>query len=807
MVMPFLVFSLLLASCGVGEEQPPADYDTEAGEGSDITDNDGNGPHDVRHQCVNGEKLGPACLDARDCITPGRCGFPPDGYGYDCWWSICRAVFIAPTDGDEEADIDHDQEDDLDSDPDSDGDILEEDSQSDGDDDLDPDETDAEELDWPDCVFCPKDTGLTCGEPPEPGEVATLFQQVGDNRPWRPGATNGEWLVFRYVSPDRADYAQLYGCNLLDKRLYLLLDNQHEILHLSMDGSLIVLWQGIADGSLRGNLLLGDLDTWEVVHESEVDGYETNRFPFVRYSYVAYTEDKTFPKEFAKFLHIYDMRNGQAASNPAFGVHHHRHDGKQILVTGFPESSSQAYMDGTWMAELPELNFRPLILTAADEYGTDFDGEWVVFHTLRNALPYRMWWYESMEIYLFNRRTRREIPLTDTPSRNERFAFIEYPYVGYTQNDFIVSGGVGPIEAVHLETGEQWNFANTHTEEVQVLRDRTIGMVNNGGSVQMIRFPEAGRIPDEFDCDDHNPCTDDYWWVSIPGCHYVNNHDRCDDADPNTPFNVCLDGSCTGLLLGADDTETEEIPAGGFWWGTDAVYESWREPGRVWEGPRRWLELPGFMIDKYEVTNGQYARCVEAGACAEPKRQRSGREMDYWGNAAYEDFPVLYVDWFEARNYCEWVGKRLPTEQEWTKAARGGGEPWIYPWGDESPLTTQHQYANVEIRFGEVDDAAPGGSFPEDVSPYGVYDLGGNVNEWTSSPWTPESLDAEARWGNDVVVVKGGSWRFGASWSLNDSHVDGRFPATPWSPSFFTGFRCVQGLEKQLDRTSPKKFH
>ena len=141
------------------------------------------------------------------------------------------------------------------------------------------------------------------------------------------------------------------------------------------------------------------------------------------------------------------------------------------------------------------------------------------------------------------------------------------------------------------------------------------------------------------------------------------------------------------------------------------------------EKPVHAVYLDAFWIDKYEVTNAQYKKCVDWGYCVAPQKNSSTRDS-YYGNPQYESYPVI-VSWDQAKNFCTRAGKRLPTEAECEKAARGTGER-IYPWGD----TFDKNLVNSLHRgFG---DTMPVGSFPNGASPYGVMDMAGNVSEWVA---------------------------------------------------------------------------
>ena len=176
---------------------------------------------------------------------------------------------------------------------------------------------------------------------------------------------------------------------------------------------------------------------------------------------------------------------------------------------------------------------------------------------------------------------------------------------------------------------------------------------------------------------------------------------------------------------------------------------------RADEKPQSSVHVDGFWVMRTEVTNGQYRRCVEAGACTAPNNAR-------WNDAVYADHPVTGVTWQQATAYAAWVGGRLPTEAEWEKACRGtaGG---IYPWGDGSPTE------NLANFFPNTGGTMPVGSYsPQGDSPYGVADIAGNVWEWTSSrpepyPYTagdrPEDPGAEGK-----RVLRGGAWYLGADY-------------------------------------------
>jgi formylglycine-generating enzyme required for sulfatase activity len=173
--------------------------------------------------------------------------------------------------------------------------------------------------------------------------------------------------------------------------------------------------------------------------------------------------------------------------------------------------------------------------------------------------------------------------------------------------------------------------------------------------------------------------------------------------------------------------------------------------GKPDEQPPHPVMLEGFWIMQTEVTNDQYRRCVDDGACAPPDDER-------WNDPAYALHPVANVEWEDAVRYAEWVGGRLPTEAEWEKAARGT-EAFAYPWGDEIPGP---ELLNYDYGSG---DTQPVGSYLTGASPFDVLDMAGNVEEWvadwyaadyysTSPPRDPQGPDTGV-----LRVLRGGSYK------------------------------------------------
>ena len=196
------------------------------------------------------------------------------------------------------------------------------------------------------------------------------------------------------------------------------------------------------------------------------------------------------------------------------------------------------------------------------------------------------------------------------------------------------------------------------------------------------------------------------------------------------------------------------------------------------EYPQHNVYLDSYWMDQHEVTNAMYQQCVDSGSC-EPSNATTTSSPDH---------PVLYVSWYQAQAYCSWAGRRLPTEAEWEKAARGGIEAAKYPWGNEEPVCDPGaingaQYGPCDKSTLVVKTFTP--------NPYGLFDIAGNVWEWVSSFYLPYPYDA--RYGREDLegdgnrTLRGGSWLEGAPFI----RVASRHSDDPASWSYNIGFRCA----------------
>ncbi len=288
-----------------------------------------------------------------------------------------------------------------------------------------------------------------------------------------------------------------------------------------------------------------------------------------------------------------------------------------------------------------------------------------------------------------------------------------------------------------------------------------------------------------------------------PGCQ--SHLDPSEAPDPD-PLPACADGADNdgdgltdfpddpGCHQAFDSSENDDvfIPAGPFVMGSDSG------EGGSSELPEHVVTLSAYYIDVHEVTNAQYLACVAAGGCSLPSSTGSATHPDYHTNPTYGDYPVIYVSWDQASAFCAWNGKRLPTEAEWEKAARGGCElvapatcgpedERTYPWGEAA--------LSCSLANNCGPDTFPVGSLsPAGDSPYGVRDMSGNVAEWVA-----DYLSSDYSWcasgctdptGPASGIIRG--VRDGAYYNIDSyfrvAHRGGTAPSMQRSG---IGFRCA----------------
>ena len=287
-------------------------------------------------------------------------------------------------------------------------------------------------------------------------------------------------------------------------------------------------------------------------------------------------------------------------------------------------------------------------------------------------------------------------------------------------------------------------------------------------------------------------------------------------------------------VVGKDGAPMVLIPAGEFLMGsTTTTIEEWSKiddcgPAKQCdlsdEFPQHAVMLDAFLIDKVEVSNGQYVKFVQAAKHRVPVNPNGpqDRSRNVWEGGkvppAAANLPVVNVDWHDAKAYCEWAGKRLPTEAEWEKGARGP-DGQVFPWGpdwDRTLLNSASMWAAQDLMSYEAWSGwwdakgfelleaktlagvlKPGGSFPGGASPYGVHDMAGNVSEWVADWVGPDFYQASPDRNptgpatGEKRALRGGSWYNHA----NGTRAALRRDAFPNHRANTIGFRCAKGAK------------
>jgi formylglycine-generating enzyme required for sulfatase activity len=217
----------------------------------------------------------------------------------------------------------------------------------------------------------------------------------------------------------------------------------------------------------------------------------------------------------------------------------------------------------------------------------------------------------------------------------------------------------------------------------------------------------------------------------------------------------------TTAPAGFDARQAISVPAGDFQMGCSPADPSCQDN----EKPPHTVYLDAYDIDRYEVTNARYQGCVEAGVCSPPHELSSHTRPDYFTNLSYASYPVIKVDWIQADAFCRWEGRRLPTEAEWEKAARGSSDTRLYPWGNQTSDCTRGNFLDAATSTYCVGDTQAVGGYPAGASPYGVMDLVGNAWEWVSDWYQDAYYGSQSTWTNPagpssgtLRVSRGGGW-------------------------------------------------
>ena len=247
----------------------------------------------------------------------------------------------------------------------------------------------------------------------------------------------------------------------------------------------------------------------------------------------------------------------------------------------------------------------------------------------------------------------------------------------------------------------------------------------------------------------------------------------------------------TPLPMEKDPVEMVNIPAGPF------IRGSAPREGRLDEQPQRKIYVNRFAIDKYEVTNARYIAFLEETLHKPPFNVYGDGPLTR--EEGISDLPVVQVTWHDAVDYCFWAGKRLPTEAEWEKAARGN-DTRLYPWGGEPPTSERAQF---DGEWDGKNTLKKVHSLPEGQSASGVFQLSGNVREWTQD-WYDAEYYANSPEKNPkgpetgiLKVIRGGSWRSFDS----DLRVPSRGKGGFALKTHGIGFRCARDIDSQTGKT------
>ena len=246
-------------------------------------------------------------------------------------------------------------------------------------------------------------------------------------------------------------------------------------------------------------------------------------------------------------------------------------------------------------------------------------------------------------------------------------------------------------------------------------------------------------------------------------------------------------------IVGKDGAPMVLVPEGIFPMGVPKAARD----GGVDERPNHDVFIDTFYIDKFEVTNGRYLEFITQTGHRTPQHPTDPKKGLWHGNIMPEsviDLPVINVDWYDAEAYCTWAGKRLPTEAEWAKAAKGPND-WRFPWGDVEP-TDKHLNFNQTWR-GEA-TLVPVGIYEAGKSPYGAYDMAGNVWEWVADWYDPEYYSKSPERNppgpqtGTHKVLRSSGWQG----ETPQARIFTRIKSDPLDRNHSTGFRCAKDVEQ-----------
>ena len=253
------------------------------------------------------------------------------------------------------------------------------------------------------------------------------------------------------------------------------------------------------------------------------------------------------------------------------------------------------------------------------------------------------------------------------------------------------------------------------------------------------------------------------------------------DSSGEGVADVAADAPITGC--GTECGAMVAVPAGPYTMGCDPAVNA---VCRADEAPPHQVDVPAFQIDKYEVTVGQYKACVAASKCTQPG---GGSSACTWWAGGADDHPVNCVSWDQAVAFCAFGGKRLCSEAEWEKAARGT-DGRLYPWGNDPPTCEDAAFNAPDC---PVSTTLPVGTKPAGASPFGALDMAGNVWEWVED-WYHASYDAAPADGS-VWQTPVGDYRVNRGGAFDNAptvRATARATDAPADQSYGIGVRCCK---------------
>jgi eukaryotic-like serine/threonine-protein kinase len=248
-----------------------------------------------------------------------------------------------------------------------------------------------------------------------------------------------------------------------------------------------------------------------------------------------------------------------------------------------------------------------------------------------------------------------------------------------------------------------------------------------------------------------------------------------------TPVATVAPIPTTDPTLGVGSTRIRDTDGMTLVYVPGGTFKMGSETGNDDERPLHEVTLDAFWIDRLEVTNAQYAKCMSGDQCDAPAETKSHTRELYYGDNQYDNYPVIYVSWNDADKYCSWAGGQLATEAQWEYAARGMNG-YTYPWGDDLPNDTLLNYNQ------KINDTTKVGSYPSGASWVGALDLAGNVWEWVQDWYGPYTSSSQTNPTGSTTgisrVLRGGAWNNFES----DVRSTRRYSSTP---DVYFGFRCA----------------